>query len=259
MTRRTISLVLDTIMLVVFVSLMSWRFTGVPIHEWAATGLLVVLAVHLVIHWHWVETRVARLRSGSRRTRVNVLLNLSLFAAMGAALVSGFIISKVMFPNALTPADYLRWHGVHDTSSNLTLLLLGLHLALNWDLVASGARRVNRRGMGGESRVVPTPARARRLDWLRVSRTMSFIVAAALVVTLGTRTLGAALPAQKTVLMIFPDGHREETGPPADISRLHPGTDVPDLMGGGARVLLRFVMLGVVTVAGRKVLRLRLA
>lgn len=45
-----------------------------------------------------------------------VLLNLSLFAAMGAALVSGFIISKAMFPNSLTPADYLRWHGVHDTS-----------------------------------------------------------------------------------------------------------------------------------------------
>ena len=64
MTRRSISLALDTIMLVVFVSLLSWRLTGVPIHEWAATALLVVLVVHLVIHWHWVETRISRLRSG---------------------------------------------------------------------------------------------------------------------------------------------------------------------------------------------------
>src|SRR6478672_2479039 len=165
MTRRSLSLALDTFMLVVFVSLMSWRFTGVPIHEWAATALLAVLVVHLVIHWHWVETRITRLRSGPRRTRVNVLLNLSLFATMGAALVSGFIISKVMFPNALTPADYLRWHGVHDTSSNLTMVLLGLHVALNWDLVWRGARRAFGRVTGGGARAVATPARTRRMDW----------------------------------------------------------------------------------------------
>lgn len=259
MTRRSLSLALDTFMLVVFVSLMSWRFTGVPIHEWAATALLLVLVVHLVIHWHWVETRIARLRSGSRRTRVNVLLNLSLFATMGAALVSGFIISKVMFPNAQTPADYLRWHGVHDTSSNLTLLLLGLHVALNWDLVTSGARRAFGRVTGRRARAVATPALTRRVDWPRLTRTVAFIGAAAIVVTLGTRTLGAALPAQQTVLMTFPDGHREMTGPPNDIARLHPGTDAPDPTRGGSRFLLRFVMLGVVTVAGRKVLKLRLA
>lgn len=84
-------------------------------------------------------------------------------------------------------------------------------------------------------------------------------IVAGIVVTLGTRTLGAALPAQETVLMIFPDGHREVTGPPNDIARLHPGTDVPDPARGGPRALLRFVMLGVVTVVGRTVLKLRLA
>ena len=258
MTRRSVSLALDAGMLVVFVSLMSWRLTGVPIHEWAATALLAVLVVHLVIHWHWVETRVARLRNGPRRTRVNVLLNLSLFAAMGAALVSGFIISKVIVPNALTPADYLRWHGVHDTSSNLTLVLLGLHVALNRELVTSGVGRAWRRVSSG-SAAVPAPNRRRRVDWPRLARTMAFIVVAGIAVTLGTRTLGAALPAQETVLMIFPDGHREVTGPPSDIARLHPGTDVPDPARGGARALLRIVMLGVVTVVGRKVLKLRLA
>jgi hypothetical protein len=259
MTRRSVSLALDAGMLIVFVSLMSWRLTGVPIHEWAATALLAVLVVHLVIHWHWVETRVARLRSGPRRTRVNVLLNLSLFAAMGAALVSGFIISKVMFPNALTPADYLRWHGVHDTSSNLTLALLGLHVALNWDLVTSGVGRAWRRAVRSGSPAAPAPDRHRRVDWSRLARTMAFIVVAGIVVTLGTRSLGAALPAQETVLMIFPDGHREVTGPPNDIAKLHPGTDVPDPARGGPRALLRIVMLGVVAVVGRKVLKLRLA
>jgi hypothetical protein len=258
MTRRSISLALDTGMLVVFGSLMSWRFTGVPIHEWAATALMAALVVHLVIHWHWLESRLARLRSGSRRTRVNVLLNLSLFATMGAALVSGFIISKAMFPNRLTPADYLRWHRVHDTSSNVTLLLLGLHLALNWDLVTSGVRRALGRRAEGETRVVATPARSRRTDWRRLTRSVGFIVAAAIVVTLGTRTVGAALPAQRTVLMMYPDGRHVETGPPADIARLRPGTDVPDLTHGGARVLLRFVMLGVVAAVGRTVLKIRL-
>lgn len=60
MTRRQSSLLLDAAMLCIFATLMSWRLTGVPAHEWAALGLIVLLVVHLLVHWQWVETRVAR-------------------------------------------------------------------------------------------------------------------------------------------------------------------------------------------------------
>jgi hypothetical protein len=34
MTRLTISLAIDAVMLLAFAMLQSWRLTGVPLHEW---------------------------------------------------------------------------------------------------------------------------------------------------------------------------------------------------------------------------------
>jgi hypothetical protein len=160
MTKHGASLLLDATMLLSFTVLMSWRLAGVPAHEWLAAGLLGLIVVHLVIHWGWVETR-ARKAVGTRspRTRMNLLLNGHLFLAMGTALTSGFRMSKVVVPNTLTPGAYLSWHQVHDTSSSLAQIILGLHVALNWDLIVAGIRRAAR-GEASVSSFVPVGRRA---------------------------------------------------------------------------------------------------
>jgi hypothetical protein len=147
MTKHGASLLLDATMLLSFTVLMSWRLAGVPAHEWLAAGLLGLIVVHLVIHWGWVETR-ARKAVGTRspRTRMNLLLNGHLFLAMGTA-------------NTLTPGAYLSWHQVHDTSSSLAQIILGLHVALNWDLIVAGIRRAAR-GEASVSSFVPVGRRA---------------------------------------------------------------------------------------------------
>ena len=255
MTKRGISLLLDTFMLLAFTALMSWRLTGVPIHEWLAVGLLAVIVIHLVIHWSWLQKRVPRLvREGSARTRVNVLLNLALFLAMGTALASGFFMSKVIMPNALGPGEYLKWHSIHDSASNFALFILGLHVALNWDLIASGLRRGFRPRASVAPPVMraPSPVRASALR-----RTVAVLAVTGLLV-LAVREVGGLVPNTQKVLMGRPGGPFVESAPPADIAQLHPGTDRPDPANGGARFLLRFAVLSVVAVAGRKVLRLRL-
>ena len=246
---------LDAAMFVVFAALLSWRLTGVPIHEWAATALLVVFVVHLVIHWRWVETRIAMLRTGPRRTRVNVLLNLTLFVAMGAALVSGFVISKAMFPNTLAPSDYLRWHSLHDGASMLAMVAVGLHLALNWDLVAGGLRRAGRRIRGSSRTFVPAPRSG--LEWRALPGKLVLITLAALILTAGTLGFAQLLPGDEKVLLVM-NGHSQLVDPPKAITRIDGPGRKPDPARGGARLAVQLVLLGAIGVGGRKLLRLRL-
>jgi hypothetical protein len=252
-TRRGISLLLDAAMLVIFTALMSWRLTGVPIHEWAAIGLAALLVVHLVIHWHWIETRIARaLRGTTRRARFNVLLNTSLFVAMGVAMTSGFVISKVVVPNALTPGVFLTWHGVHDTSSTATLVIIGLHVALNWDLIVGGVR-------GAVRRATRPVVHARSAGTLTTLRRLVWIAAASILVTAGTRAAGALLPAETRIMFVRADGRLEPGTPPPEITKLLPGTTRPAPSANAAVGLLaRLAILGVVAVVGRKVLKVRL-
>ena len=253
MTRRGISLLLDAAMLLIFAALMSWRLTGVPAHEWAAIGLIAMVVVHLVLHWHWVETRVARVvRGATARTRVNVILNGGLFVAMVVAMTSGFVISKVVVPNALTPGVYLAWHGLHDAAATAALVILGLHVALNWDLIAGGARGALRR-VGRPVASVRSPGALattlRRLAW---------IAAAVVVVTAGTRAAGALLPANNRVMFVRADGRREVAEAPREITRLNPDLDRPSASRGVVGFTVRLALIGVVAVVGRRVLKVRL-
>jgi hypothetical protein len=255
MTRRGASLLLDAAMLLSFTVLMSWRLTGVPAHEWLAAGLLGLIVVHLVAHWGWVETRARRaVGTGSLRTRMNLLLNGLLFLAMGTALTSGFCMSKVVVPNTLTPGAYLTWHQVHDLSSSLALFILGLHVALNWDLIVAGVRCVAR-GEATVSSFVPVgrgtaPARAiRGLAWVTATSALLAVV---------TWKAGGALPPQTKVMIQTRDGHVEESEPPAVLTRVLPGSERPAPARAGAPFVMRLLLLSAVVVAGRKALKLRL-
>src|SRR5689334_21449046 len=120
-------------MLALFIILVSWRLTGVSLHEWLGTTLTILILGHLLVHWGWVEGRVSALRRVSQRRVGGLLLNTAVFITMGGTIVSGFVVSKVLIPNHLTPDDYLRWHGLHESASTLTVSLLRLHVAYNLD------------------------------------------------------------------------------------------------------------------------------
>ena len=252
MTKLTTSLAIDGVMVVAFGALQSWRLTGVPAHEWLGLAFILLAITHLVIHGRWVESRAPKiLRAGSLRGRASVLLNLLLGIAMTTAIVSGFFMSKVLLPNQLTPSAYGSWHRLHEQSSNLSLLLIGLHVALNWDLIAGGVRRAVRRPYTGCAPSVPGTAAA-------VVRRLAWIVAAAGLLTLAIWRVQPLMPAPGEVTFIYADGRREVGPLPADLPRLHRGTTRPDLTNGAPKFVVGLAALGVVAFAGRKLLRLRL-
>ena len=227
--------VIDCRMLLSVVVLQAWRLTGVPLHEWLGVALSAAILAHLLLHWTWVESRSRQiLASGNARTRVNYALNLLLFLSMTAAIVSGFMISKVVLPLHPSPDDYLKWHSIHETSSRVTLACVALHLALNWDLLF-----------------------ARRPRFQLIVARVAVIVAAVVVTAGVVVAVDRAMP-RPDITFIGPDGRRtEHAAPPPDIARLRRDDAAPSARGIPEFVVQSIAVAGV-AIIGRKVLRLRL-
>lgn len=247
MTRRRTLLVLDSCMLVLFATLLSWRLTGLALHEAIGSGLIVLILAHLLVHWSWVESRVLHAVKKSRRQLGSLLLNAGLFAAMGATLVSGVVISKVLIPNTLTPQEYLRWHGMHENATWFTLAFLGLHIALNWDRIVVAIR----------SRVTLRSAKWGFIPADTVLRHSVWIVFSVGLLCAGVWTIEKLIPGSQNVLMIFPDGHRELRSPPSEITRAFPGANRPSPGQALPRLVVSVVLLAGAATGGRRVVTAR--
>ena len=252
MTNRGSSLLLDTAMFICFAALLSWRMTGVAAHEWIGLSLIALIVTHLIVHWGWVESQLATAARRGRRGLVPFLLNAALYVAMGATLVSGVVISKVVVPNQLSPESYLLWHGLHETATTCTVIILGVHVALNWDHIRGWVRR-----RFAAARRAPVGKRWWRVSPETVLRRLGWIVAVSTVLTVGVWGFSRLLPAPGEVTIVFADGHMERHPPPAEISRLSPEANRPTA-AGAIRILINLVLLSVAAAASRRALRWRL-
>ncbi|HXA20532.1 MAG TPA: DUF4405 domain-containing protein, partial [Thermoanaerobaculia bacterium] len=228
--RSRFWVVLDCSMLLSFVVLQSWRLTGVVVHEWLSVALIAGLLAHLVLHWSWVATRSKRvLAPRSTRTRVNYALNLTLFVAATVAMVSGFMISKVVLPLNPMPVNYLKWHQLHSISATTSLICLGLHLALNWNLMVAALRNSLRR----------RPTRVWSLRLKPLFAPLAIITASVIILSAALLTVERIMPACD-VTIIQRDGRRiEHAPPPADIARL-----LPDEIPPSTRGIPKFILMG---------------
>lgn len=141
---------LDVTLLVSVCALQTVPFTGLVLHEWLGLAMVGMVLAHLLLAWSWIASNSRRLfATQSVRARVNYLLNLALFAAVTAVILSGILISQKAIP-ALTnakaaPGMDWRWDILHNQFSNIVLILSGLHLAINWDWALAAGQRVFRR------------------------------------------------------------------------------------------------------------------
>lgn len=134
------NLYLDGISFIAFLAVMEPNLTGLPVHEWLGLALGAGLLVHLLLHWKWVVRVMKRFfQPLAWRVRLNFILNTVLLTAFSLILVSGVMISESLGLAQLLGLESggPAWRGIHHAASNLSLLLVGLHLALHWGWIVT--------------------------------------------------------------------------------------------------------------------------
>ncbi|MFN8382294.1 MAG: DUF4405 domain-containing protein [Anaerolineales bacterium] len=120
------------------------RFTGVAIHEWLAIALSGAIVVHLLLNWNWIVEISSRLFSKSaKNSRFGYILNWGLFASGIMIMLSGLMVSKTVVPFfGLSLPQNMSWRSLHELSTNITMVLMGLHVALHWNWITNMFKRL---------------------------------------------------------------------------------------------------------------------
>jgi len=113
------------------------------VHEWLTTAALAALVLHLLLNWEWIVQITRRfIGKVNAQSRINYILNWSLFVDGTVIMLSGFMISESLLPflGISLPRNF-AWRSLHDLSANLFLVLLGLHTALHWNWIVESFKR----------------------------------------------------------------------------------------------------------------------
>jgi Domain of unknown function (DUF4405) len=145
--RTRIDFWLDLALLVAFALDYSFNFTGLTIHEWIGLGFGVALLVHVTLHWDWALRTTKRLfKRRPGRDGLRWIVDLALMLVMTLCVASGVLISRAALPAiGITPVAGPFWTGLHTTSADVTVALVGLHVALSWRWILTVGKRILRR------------------------------------------------------------------------------------------------------------------
>ena len=145
--RLNITFWLDVTLLVSICALQTVSFTGLVLHEWLGLAVVGMVLAHLLLAWSWISSQSRRFFTlQSIRARINYLVNLSLFAAVTAAIYSGILISQKAIPTlngskAALDMDW-RWDTLHNQFSAAVVMLVGFHLAINWEWALAAGQKI---------------------------------------------------------------------------------------------------------------------
>jgi len=138
------NLLVDAGILIAFVIAMEPRFSGIAVHEWLSLALAATIVIHLLLHWSWITAVAVRFFKNLWHTsRLKFMVDLLLFVMFVTVMVSGLMISRSVLPGLGIQLQQtsLVWRRLHSLSADSSILLVGLHFALNWGWVVSMVKR----------------------------------------------------------------------------------------------------------------------
>jgi hypothetical protein len=146
--RSRFDLLFDLVLLLSFSVAYAVNFTGLAIHEWFGLAFGLALLTHLTLHWDWVVRTTRRMFSRVGRRRLMWVVNALLLIDMALCVASGIAISQVAMPALgihMTADTIGYWRELHDRTSSLAIVLIALHIGLDYRWIANVTRRWLRR------------------------------------------------------------------------------------------------------------------
>jgi hypothetical protein len=127
-------LLLDLVLALTLVLLYNKRGLGMAFHEIAGLAICGLFVVHKLLNWAWIKAVTKGLFSKHTPARQKLywILDFSLFASFAAVLVTGILISKVVFPGGQAGNNVKI---LHYGAAALALAFTGIHVGLHARLV----------------------------------------------------------------------------------------------------------------------------
>ncbi|MBX0326271.1 DUF4405 domain-containing protein [Oscillochloris sp. ZM17-4] len=141
--RNLTKLALDIGIFLSFLVAMAPRFSGMTIHEWLGVALGATITTHLLLNWSWIVQVTKRFFGKVQwSARLSYVLNALLFIDMTVIIFTGLMISKAVLPTfGLEAMHGGVWKALHSLSANLSVFLVGLHVALHWQWIVNMTKR----------------------------------------------------------------------------------------------------------------------
>lgn len=131
--KFVVKIAIDILMTVLLLFLMAVQVTGYSIHEWIGAAMFFLWVVHHILNRNWYVHLFKGKYSPIRiiQTAVDIIL----FAAMLGMMISGMILSRVVFDFLPLPGSIAKAHSLHVISAFWGFVLMALHLGLHWNMV----------------------------------------------------------------------------------------------------------------------------
>lgn len=135
---------LNAVLFLVIIAACTLPLTGLAIHECLGASVLTLLTAHIISQWNRIAGSIRLLGNpaASWRQRVAIVVNALLFVTAVSVIYSGLSISQNLLP-AFGVASHttVTWILIHNISEHVLMVLLGLHLAVNWRWIIGTLRR----------------------------------------------------------------------------------------------------------------------
>lgn len=142
--KNFIKFTLDLLMGIVFALLFNKNVLGgMNFHEIAGLAIGFAVLVHLLLNWKWIKNVTLSIfnKKIALKTRIGYILNILLFLDMAVIIVSGILISKVIFPSLRMQSSFFN-RGTHVAASYIALAIIGVHLGLHWKWVMNVVKKL---------------------------------------------------------------------------------------------------------------------
>ena len=143
--KLTVKILLDIVMCLALVLLYKAKVLTLTYHEVVGIAILAVFLIHVLLNRTWVINVGKKLFSPQTptRTKFSYWMTILLVISFLIIVISGVFFSKVLFKNLFGP-DYEPsriWRTLHLFFSAVSLILVGIHVGLYWDMVKAFFRK----------------------------------------------------------------------------------------------------------------------
>lgn len=137
MRKNLIKISLDCVMAVILVLLYNSHVFALAFHEIAGLFIFCLFVIHVLLNRKWVTSITSKLfnKTLSPRVRIGYAVDLLLLISFVMIIISGILISQVLFPSLAMGKDS-PWRNIHQFTAAVALILVGIHLGLHWGFIS---------------------------------------------------------------------------------------------------------------------------